>query len=287
MLAYQEIEAGIVRVVDERRVRMPRQTSWTSEIEELEAWDALLRCQAEMTIPLELPHYFMSRRWQEVSHVVDLGSGMGHYLNQLARAFPSKRYTGVDSNAAYIALAKERYPQEGPGGISFRTQDLFEVSGPVPCIIARLVAQHLPSLPRFLSKVRELLENGGLFISVEPNDQLRIFEPPMPGLLELYSAFEEEQLRLGLHRDAALRMARLAPAHGFSLDYEADVAVPSTLPGYRALFLEFQRLILTIFRKEFEVPAAYDRLDADLARWQATPNAFAQIGVRMTLYRAQ
>ena len=62
-------------------------------------WDELLRFQANITLPVELPCYYVEKGWLEARSVVDLGTGNGYYLKRLQEHFPAKKYLGLDVDA--------------------------------------------------------------------------------------------------------------------------------------------------------------------------------------------
>jgi SAM-dependent methyltransferase len=248
-------------------------------------WDALLRCQTAMTLPLELPYLYTSAAWRNTPSVLDLGTGIGCYLSGLARRFATKAYLGVDTNVDYIGLARSRAFHDGGGAnLSFEVRDLFEVTDTYPFVIARLVAQHLPSLDRFAAHVARLLDPGGVFLSVEPNDHMRAYWPEMPGLTSLFRDYGTDRKTVGHERDAGLLLPEMARRHGMSVDREIDIVIPSTVGSHRDLFVEFHQLIFEIFEKDFGIGADYEALRDELRRWGAMPDAFAQVGIRMTFY---
>jgi SAM-dependent methyltransferase len=177
----------------------------------LALWDSLLTCQVALTMPLELPYYYTCPAWLAASEVLDLGSGNGGYLIELARHFPEKRYRSVDSDHRWVDILRRRGREAGTN-IESTIADLFSIKESAPAVVARLVAQHLASPEAFLVHVASLLPKGGIFISVEPHDALRMFWPEMPEITKLYQVFREERIRAGFDRDVSLRMLpRLRP----------------------------------------------------------------------------
>lgn len=248
---------------------------------QLTLWLELLECQTGLTLPFELPHYYGLQEWIECPCVLDLGTGPGYFLKALAHRFPNKSYLGVDRDAEYIAVAR----QDCPPFIRFDVVDLFSVSGTYPFVTARLVAQHVPSLQEFLTKVHDLLTPGGCFLSVEPNDELRAFHPSLRVTESMFAQFAEHRRQAGFNRAAGLVMAELATTHGLSLERYADVVVPSCLPTYRERFVTFHQLIVDIFAQAFEMSVDRTRVLAELHEWSSNPIAYAQLGVRWAVYR--
>ena len=244
-------------------------------------WLHLLDCETELTLPLELPHYYASESWMAAPLVLDLGVGPGYHLNALARVFPKKTYVGVDREPGYLAVARS---QASPS-TRFVQTDLFEASGSYPCVLSRLVAQHLPSLPAFLDKVHGLLEPGGCFLSVEPNDHLRKFYPALPAVQAVFAAYTNSRRDSGFDRHAGLTIADLAPAHGLRVESAADVVIPSCVPGHKRLFARFHEVVLRLFDEVFDVSFPAEDVSRELRDWAADSHAYAQLGIRLAVYR--
>jgi SAM-dependent methyltransferase len=253
----------------------------TSRLSTEALWLDLLECQTELTLPLELPHFYASEAWMAAPVVLDLGAGPGYHLNALARVFPKTAYIGVDVEPNYITVARS---QASPS-TRFTPMDLFETSGSYPCVLSRLVAQHLPSLPAFLDKVHGLLEPGGCFVSIEPADHLRKFYPPLPAVQAVFAAYTSSRRDSGFDRHAGLSMGDLAAAHGLRVESAADVVVPSCLPGHKRLFARFHEVVLRLFDEVFGVSFPAEDVSRELRQWAADHQAYAQLGIRLAVYR--
>ena len=151
--------------------------------------------------------------------------------------------------------------------------------------MARLVAQHLPSLDTFLRKVRDLLTPDGCFISVEPKDDLRLYDPILPTISSMFKKFKEAQREKGCDRDAGGIMGGLAPACGLRLERMVDVVIPSSLPTYKELFVRFHKLIFAVFSGPFEMGLDLNALDEELNRWAKDACSYTQLGVYFSVYR--
>jgi SAM-dependent methyltransferase len=249
-----------------------------------EIWRDLLDCQTELTLPLELPVYYRNSRWLSVHSVLDLGTGTGDYLKQLSLRFPTKQYIGVDKESEYIDFAN-RELNDVNTSLLFRCSDLFAIVGRFQCVIARLVAQHLPSLDDFLRHVAHLLEPGGIFLSIEPNDACRLFYPPADAIMDLYRRFEADRSAKGFFRDAGFRIRNISQDYGLVLESETDVIVPSTVPNNRELFVRFHKLIFKLFAEEFSLQSDSDLLQQELQTWTDNRASFAQVGIHFACYK--
>ena len=98
--------------------------------------------------------------------ILDLGCGTGSILNHL----PKVEYVGVDANHRYIKLANDRFGSRG----RFQVGDVTDVdsfpSGSFDLVIALGVMHHLDDeqVARTLDGVREVLRDGGRFVSHDP-----------------------------------------------------------------------------------------------------------------------
>jgi SAM-dependent methyltransferase len=257
---------------------------WKEEVDPVDTqalWLALLECQTSLTLPLEMPFYYESPDWMNAALVLDLGTGPGYHCNQLAATFPEKAFVGVDQDAEFVRIAR----RHAAPTTEFVHRDLFDMSGTYPFIVSRLVAQHLPSLPAFLAKVHDLLEPGGCFLSIEPNDLLRRYHPMLPTVQSVFAAYTRSRSNLGFDGDAGLTMCALAPTSGFHLLRWADMIVPSSIPGYKELFGQFNGLALRLLEEVFGVDVHRADVDEELESWLRDDRSYGQLAVRVALYR--
>ena len=98
---------------------------------------------------------------KSTARVLDVGCGTGKYTAALAR---SHDVTGIDPDAASIALARREYPD-----VKFAACDLFgfAASGPFDLVfcIGNVIA-HIPpdALKQFVERVHQLLGPGGIWV---------------------------------------------------------------------------------------------------------------------------
>ena len=249
-----------------------------------EQWDELLCLQADITLPVELPCYYAEKGWLEARSVVDLGTGNGYYLKRLQERFPAKKYLGLDVEPHFIGLANERYGGQ-PGELSFRVADIFDFDGQFPSVVCRLVAQHMPCLDEFASCVASYVELGGVVFNVEPNDNLRSFWPRMTETERLFRAFSQHRSDVGRDRNAGRELVGIAEKHGLETLRHQTLLIPSTLPGYKDLFVRFHQLIFDLFERKYGIAADYEALRQELSDWRANDASYAQIGIYVSVFR--
>lgn len=96
--------------------------------------------------------------------VLDVGTGQGHAVNLLARAFPASRFTGVDMSEGGIAAAREAATRLGLRNAHFELADAAAVTGPYDLITAFDVIHDLARPERTLAAVAGALRDDGVFL---------------------------------------------------------------------------------------------------------------------------
>ncbi|MGW3213668.1 transcriptional regulator [Streptomyces sp. CS149] len=96
--------------------------------------------------------------------VLDVGTGQGHAVNLLARAFPAARFTGVDVSEGGIAAAREAAARLGLRNAHFELADAAEVTGPYDLITAFDVIHDLARPAQTLAALAGALRDDGVFL---------------------------------------------------------------------------------------------------------------------------
>jgi len=97
--------------------------------------------------------------------VVDIGCGAGDMTLQIASITgPSGRVTGVDADAAVLAVARDRAAAAGLANVTFQPARIPDLSldGPVDAITGRMILMHLEDPASALAAMRSLLRPGGV-----------------------------------------------------------------------------------------------------------------------------
>jgi tRNA (cmo5U34)-methyltransferase len=108
----------------------------------------------------------------EVSHVVDLGSGHGPYLELLLRELEAARGTWVDSSEAMEEIARDRLAPFGER-VTFVIGDLERLDGVgidrAELVVTSRVLHHFSreSLAQLFRRVYDLLTPGGFFFNLD------------------------------------------------------------------------------------------------------------------------
>ncbi|MGW0643082.1 class I SAM-dependent methyltransferase [Streptomyces badius] len=96
--------------------------------------------------------------------VLDVGTGQGHAVNLLARAFPASRFTGVDMSEGGIAAAREEAARLGLRNAHFALADAAAVTGSYDLITAFDVIHDLARPAETLAAVAGALRDDGVFL---------------------------------------------------------------------------------------------------------------------------
>ncbi|KAI9058673.1 S-adenosyl-L-methionine-dependent methyltransferase [Trametes sanguinea] len=99
----------------------------------------------------------------EQRRVVDLGTGTGQWVLDMAHEFPHVRFYGVD-----IVPIATRYP---PHNVLFEMHNIMErfryESGSIDMVHARSISMAIQDYRALLHEVGRILRRGGLFVSCE------------------------------------------------------------------------------------------------------------------------
>jgi 2-polyprenyl-3-methyl-5-hydroxy-6-metoxy-1,4-benzoquinol methylase len=96
--------------------------------------------------------------------VLDVGTGAGHAVNVMARAFPASRFDGIDISAEGIDLARAEARQWGLGNATFTVGDAARLHGRYDLITA-FDTVHDQARPRdVLAAVADALAEDGVFL---------------------------------------------------------------------------------------------------------------------------
>ena len=131
--------------------------------ESAQVFDATL---VDVTLPL-VPG--LVERLHAGIDVLDVGTGAGHAINVMARAFPNSRFTGYDFSREGIALAQAEAAAWGLENARFEVKDVATIEGPAQFdLITAFDAIHDQKSPsRVLSGIYDTLRAGGTFLCVD------------------------------------------------------------------------------------------------------------------------
>jgi putative AdoMet-dependent methyltransferase len=103
----------------------------------------------------------------ENAHILEIGTGTGHFARAAARA--GHRVTAVDVSPAMLQYADQRATSEGLTGIDFRHAGFLTLSvppGTFDAVVSVVALHHLPDLWKAvaLANIHRVLKPGGQFL---------------------------------------------------------------------------------------------------------------------------
>jgi 2-polyprenyl-3-methyl-5-hydroxy-6-metoxy-1,4-benzoquinol methylase len=139
-------------------------------------WEGTERMSAGWFEHLLLPVWLaalpeLEERLRQGAAVADVGCGAGRALIKLAQAFPTSRFTGIDSYAGQIERARENVAAAGLSGqISFEQRDAARGLSGKYDLITTFDVVHDAADPRGLLRgIRQALKPGGVYLCVDFN----------------------------------------------------------------------------------------------------------------------
>ena len=251
--------------------------------EVLSIWNRIMKYQVDFSFPLELPVYLTLDSWVTADRVLDLGSGDGYYATRLATYFPEKLYTCIDLDERAIAAGRKQFDNTNQYQIEFAKYDVSDYHGNFPVAIARLLVQHLEAPEDLLLAAPHFLCSGGLLLVIDSNDQCRLFWPPekcqkIDAFFRAFSTFQPG-------RTHSSNMVQVATNHGFDVEINQTLIIPSSIPTYKEVFYKSYQLFFEIVQKHYKMNFDYDTLFLELKDWARSAGTYAQIGVNYSGYR--
>ncbi len=95
---------------------------------------------------------------------IDIGTGHGHAVNVLAKAFPASRFHGLDKSEEGIAAARAEAAAWNLGNAEFQVGDSAQLTGSYDLITAFDVIHDLARPTRTLAAVSQALREDGVFL---------------------------------------------------------------------------------------------------------------------------
>ncbi|MFE7559404.1 class I SAM-dependent methyltransferase [Kitasatospora sp. NPDC057500] len=142
----------------------------------------------------------LAERLREGIDAVDIGTGQGHAVNVLARAFPASRFTGVDISEQGIGAAKAEAAAHGLDNARFELADSADLTGAYDLVTAFDVIHDLARPDRALRAVAAVLRPGGVFLMGDIAASSRLEENighPLAPALYTFSTFYCMTVSLG------------------------------------------------------------------------------------------
>lgn len=136
----------------------------------------------------------LKERLEEGIPAADVGTGAGHAVNVLARAFPRSRFVGYDFSDDGIALGAAEAEAWGLQNTRFEARDVANLGEQEAFeLVTAFDAIHDQAKPRaVLKSIHEALRPGGIFLMMDEGASSRLEENidgPIAPLLYTFSTF--------------------------------------------------------------------------------------------------
>ena len=248
----------------------------------LRIWDEIQRVQTDFSFAQEISAYYMSYNWiQEVSSVLDVGTGNGYFLSKLQERFPDREYTGIDISQEFIDLAKSNLRNIR---VQLKTQDYFTVTGVYDFVIMRLFWQHLPHyrIKEALSKLTDITKPGSSALISDAYDEARCFVPALPEFQKVITTYTHQQSAVERNRDIVSTLIDLVKTTpSWRVGCEIPLILPSSIPGYLRLYNRIYELWIELFECLGELDIDFTPAKEELAHWRENAGAYTQAGLRV------
>ncbi len=122
----------------------------------------------------------------------DVGTGGGHAVNVMARAFPSSRFTGFDISDEGLAMGRHEAEEWGLDNVTFVRRDAGEIEGSFGLITAFDVIHDLAQPAAALDAIARSLAPDGIYLMGEIAASSKVQEnidSPIGPLLYMFSVF--------------------------------------------------------------------------------------------------
>jgi SAM-dependent methyltransferase len=250
----------------------------TSDQRLMDIWNEIQRLQVDFCADQEWPFYARSQRWTNAKRVLDLGTGNGYYLTQLAARFRDKEYLGIDASEELIQVARSRSQQN----VQFTCQDMFSVEGKFDYVVMRLLLQHLRDPDAVLQKVAALTAPLGAALIIDAHDPARSFEPPLNTFMRFFRAYTDQQSSLGLDRSVAQTLEqRLAKHTAWQLGSAEQILITTESPGNLNRFRRIYWLFIEMVERSRSLNYDFAAVKRDWQKWCGDNTARAQAGLNL------
>jgi SAM-dependent methyltransferase len=164
-----------------------------------ELWDAFLEGQAELFFEPEFQWIARQSWWGEVKNILEIGSGNGAYLSQLAYQFHEKAFFGIEKLPLSVKQANERYSRDRVG---FQEGDaeIFneQLTNSAEVVLFRLTLQHLKKPLLALQNTWDYLLSNGYVLVIDSCDSAKKTSHPITAIDKALELVAESQRMNGI-----------------------------------------------------------------------------------------
>lgn len=137
--------------------------------EVVEAFENILKAQTETYGVFEIEYLSSLIKQFDVKSVLDIGTGDGSFLLELAKRFKGLQFVGIDHNDSFLNRAEKQQVAQGVVNVKFE-KAFFDSTYPsdgFDMMLARFVLQHSSKPEEFLMDVYRRLSSGGVCVIMD------------------------------------------------------------------------------------------------------------------------
>lgn len=262
---------------------MPQNTDKKLEL----LWDTIIQKQVQFGLPFELMIYYTLDIWHSSKSVLDLGTGSGLYLLELAKLFPEKCYLGIDSHTGLINKARniaidDKYKQLD---VKFEECDIYQTTGQYDFVISRLLLQHINTYQDFFSHMSNIIAPSGELLVIESDDDGREYYPELPLMRGFIKKLQTIQKKSGGNRFALNDLDSFANSSGFELVERNNISIPSTIPGFKSIFFDVFSAAFEMVKLQYKLDYDYDALNKEWVDWFNSPSSYTHGSLAFARYK--
>lgn len=204
--------------------------------------------------------------------LLDMGCGLAHIAEMIARRFPDLEVTGIDESEDLLSRAKARI-EDWPKNLKLnacdaRNTNLSQAS--FDFVYCRFLLQHLSDPLIVLGEAMRLLKPGGQILLADIDDSFLSLYPEPDSFTQLKSSSAQKQAEFGGDRYIGRKLPSLLMSAGFSKVRTHLEGISSTQIGLDS-FCNLAFSFRTWSTSGAETSAIYERFIAELKVVSETP----------------
>ena len=247
-----------------------------------ETYSRLLHTQADLSFDLEQMFFRMAPNWISARRILDFGSGDGYYTAKLARLYPEKHFTCVESNASLVEVGRSSV-REANVSFAIGSFDELEFDEPYDFVFARHAVSYLVDRDAFMTWVTRHIRTSGEVLVVDADDTAFCVVPRLPLVEGGNEEFKDGLEADGGNRDLVSRLPAEWAQHGFSHTFTRSLIVHSEILQRREMVAEFMRCVAE-WDHGSPLPS---EVVSEIDGWAANSASYLQYGMFGSLFRKE
>jgi SAM-dependent methyltransferase len=221
-------------------------------LEQTDLLAATLRAQTRASGSVEAPRVAGILSERRCRDVLDIGTGEGSFLLEVARRVPETRFLGIDHNAFAVRQAAARLRRSPLRNVRFQASFFDSAFDRTrrDAVFTRYTLQHCSRPGEFLRAAFQRLERGGTFVAIESVESGMDCHVPDPVWQAYRAALLTVHEKLGSDADIGKALGGLLRRTGFRrVRVEFVITSPATVgfERFRSVVLSSAALAHTLF----------------------------------------